>query len=275
VRVRVQRILARAGLASRREAEALLRAGRVSVNGSPVGLGASADPERDRIELDGEPVRAEMLDYWLVHKPRGALTTRRDPEGRPTVLDLLPAEARARRLFPVGRLDRESEGLVLLTNDGALAERVLHPSWGCEKEYRVKVRGRVSPRDAERLERGVWLAEGRTAPARVFGLRYDARRDTTSLSVVLREGRNRQIRRMLARQGLRAERLARVRIGPLALGPLARGAARRLRPAEVAALRDHAGRLSRARRAKAAAGAGPAKRQPKPRKHIRRRKRSP
>lgn len=251
MRARLQRILAGAGLGSRRAAEALLRAGRVTVNGAPAQLGDSADPAHDRIEVDGERIHLAAPAYWILHKPRGVVTTRRDPEGRPTVMDAVPRELRE-QLFPVGRLDRDSEGLVLLTNDGALADRLMHPSWGCEKEYRVRVAGRVGDDAVARLERGVRLAEARTAPARVLARRYDPEQDCTHLRLVLREGRNRQIRRMLARQGLRATRLVRVRMGPLHLEGLARSRARPLAAGELRELLRHAEGLSRAGRPRAA-----------------------
>jgi len=144
MRGRLQRLLAAAGVASRRRAEELVRAGRVRVNGRVAKLGESADPETDRIELDGEALVLQERRFWLLHKPLGVLTTTSDPEGRPTVLDLLPPAAREARLFPVGRLDRDTEGLVLLTNDGEVSQALLHPSRGSEREYRVTVRGRLS-----------------------------------------------------------------------------------------------------------------------------------
>jgi 23S rRNA pseudouridine2605 synthase len=248
-RQRLQKILAAAGIASRRAAEELLREGRVRVNGRTASLGDSADPARDAIAVDGERVRAEPLRYWMLHKPRGVVTTARDPEGRPSVLDLVP-EARV-RLFPVGRLDRETEGLVLLTNDGALAHALLHPSLESEREYRMRVRGRVSEATRLRLERGVPLAEGRTAPARAVVLGFDPEADATRLGLTLVEGRKRQIRRALRALGHPVRRLVRVRMGPLRLGRLARGEARPLRPEEVRALRAHAERLrARAGRAR-------------------------
>jgi 23S rRNA pseudouridine2605 synthase len=223
----------------------------VTVNGQPAHLGESADPGRDEIAVDGERVRPEPLAYWLLHKPAGVVTTRRDPEGRSTVLDLLPPAASRLRLYPVGRLDRDSEGLVLLTNDGELAHRVLHPSWGSEKEYRVTVRGRLDQDTARRLQRGVRLSDGATAPATVAAARWDARGETTTFRLVLREGRNRQIRRMLQHLGLPVRRLVRIRIGPLLLHGLARGRARPLDAAELRRLRDHTVRLSASGRRRA------------------------
>jgi len=234
-RERLQKILAAAGVASRRGAEDLLRAGRVRVNGEIASLGASADPETDRIDVDGEPVAAAPTEYWILHKPRGVITTRRDPQGRPTVVDLVPEAAG--RLFPVGRLDRETEGLVLLTNDGPLAHALLHPSRGVEREYRVTVEGHIAARSLARLARGVRLRDGpRTAPARVGAARFDPREHRSHFDLVLIEGRKRQIRRACAALGHPVVRLLRVRIGPLRLGRLAPGAHRELTAAERRAL---------------------------------------
>lgn len=217
------------------------------VNGRPAALGESADPQRDRIELDGQRISFETRAYWLLHKPRGVVATRSDPEGRGTVLDLLPPEARRLRLFPVGRLDFASEGLLLLTNDGALAQRLLHPSYGSEKEYVVTVRGAVSDAALARLEAGLRLDEWgrRTAPAEASRLGRDATRDEERLRIVLREGRRRQIRRSLARLGHPVRRLVRVRVGPLVLGRLARGRARELTARERGTLLRYAAALLR------------------------------
>jgi len=239
VRVRLQKLLASAGVASRRKAEAWVRAGRVRVNGRVADLGESADPRTDRVELDGRPVRLESPEYWVLNKPRGALTTTRDPQGRPTVIDLLPPEARRQRLFPVGRLDRDTRGLLLLTNDGEVAQALLHPARGSEREYRVSVRGALPSEAVERLRRGVTLDDGPTAPARVSALRRDARRDATTFHLTVIEGRKRQIRRALRALGHPVVELVRVRMGPLRLGLLPEGASRPLRPAERRALRAH------------------------------------
>ena len=233
---RLQKILAAAGLASRREAERLLRAGRVTVNGRTAELGESADPDRDVIALDGTPVTREATDYWIVNKPRGVLTTVSDPEGRATVLDLVPG--RRTRLFPVGRLDLDTEGLILLTNDGPLAQVLLHPSHGIEREYTVTARGRVGARALERLAKGVALDDGVTAPARVGRARHDSSADTTRFSLTLTEGRKRQIRRALEALGHPVVALVRVRMGPIRLGRLAVGSARRLRRGERHQLRS-------------------------------------
>ncbi len=239
-RVRLQKILAAGGIASRRRAEDLLSAGRVTVNDRVARLGESADPETDRISVDGVPVRAERHAYWLLHKPRGVLSTRSDPRGRASVLDLLPRRAlEHHRLFPVGRLDLDSEGLLLLTNDGAVAHALLHPSLGTEREYRVEVRGRLGEREVRRLARGVPLEDGMTAPARVGAVRYRASRQTSELTLTLVEGRKRQIRRALDALGHPVVRLVRRRMGPLRLGELAPGEARPLTPRERRALWTH------------------------------------
>ena len=207
----------------------------MSVNGRVASLGDSARPGIDDVAVDGRPLPGAPRVYWLLHKPRGVVTTARDPEGRPTVLDLVPE--RARRVFPVGRLDRDTEGLLLLTNDGRAAHALLHPSHESEREYRVEARGRLDEASLRRLAEGVELEDGRTAPARPGPARYDARSDRSRFSLVLREGRKRQIRRSLEALGHPVVRLVRVRMGPLRLGRLAPGEARELSPAERRALR--------------------------------------
>ena len=206
----------------------------MAVNGVVAKLGESADPEHDAITLDGERVHAERTVYWLVHKPVGVLTTVSDPDGRRTVLDLVPEE-RA-RVFPVGRLDRDTEGLVLLTNDGALANALLHPSHGVEREYVATARGRMSESSLRRLAGGVGLEDGLTAPAGVARVSYDPRADTTRFHLILVEGRKRQIRRALEALGHPVVRLVRIRMGPLRLGRLPSGASRPLDPRERSAL---------------------------------------
>jgi 23S rRNA pseudouridine2605 synthase len=232
--MRLQRILAAAGIDARRRAEDLIRAGRVRVNGVVARLGERADPWRDEVSLDGEPIRPERPVYWMLHKPRGVVTSTRDPEGRTTVLDLVPEHGA--RLFPVGRLDRDTEGLLLLTNDGLLANALLHPSYGALRVYEVVVRGAMSEERLERLARGVRLDDGWTAPARVAEVRRDVRADTTRFLLTLVEGRKRQIRRALSALEHPVRELRRVRFGPLRLGALPRGAARRLSDAERSAL---------------------------------------
>jgi 23S rRNA pseudouridine2605 synthase len=221
-------------VASRRRAEQLLREGRVAVNGKVAALGGSADPKLDVVTVDGIAIEPEPLAYWIVHKPRGVVTTLRDTHGRPTVVDLLPD--RSLRLFPVGRLDRETEGLLLLTNDGTVAHALLHPSHAIEREYAVTVRGRVAPETLRRLAAGVALDDGMTAPARVGRPRYRASPPTTRFRLSVTEGRKRQIRRALRALGHPVLRLVRLRMGPLRLGRLACGEARPLDARERRAL---------------------------------------
>lgn len=220
------------------------------MNGHVAAVGESADLATDRVEVDGRRVGAEPLAYWMANKPRGVLTTRRDPEGRRTVLSLLPSGLP--RLFPVGRLDADTEGLVLLTNDGALAHRLLHPSLGSEREYDVTVRGRVTSETLRRLERGIVLDDGPTAPCRTARSRFDEGAGATRFDLVLTEGRKRQIRRTLAALGHPVLALVRTRIGSLRLGVLTRGEARPLSPQELRALRTHAAGLRPTPRAPAA-----------------------
>jgi 23S rRNA pseudouridine2605 synthase len=231
---RLQKIIAAAGVSSRRHAEDLLRAGRVTVNGEVATLGASADPVHDVVAVDGVPLERQPLRYWMLNKPRGVITTVHDPEERQTVLDFIPDQRL--RLFPVGRLDRETEGLVLLTNDGALAQKILHPSYETEREYRVTARGRVTAGDLQRLSEGIELEDGLTAPASAGSARYDAKVDATRFTLTLVEGRKRQIRRALEVLGHPVMRLLRVRMGSLELGRLRKGEARELSPRERRAL---------------------------------------
>lgn len=230
---RLQKVIAAAGAASRRQAEEWIAAGRVTVNGRPAILGERADPAADRIEVDGRPLaRAERKVYVLLHKPAGYVTTSRDPQGRPVVNDLLrdiPA-----RLFSVGRLDYNTEGLLLLTNDGELAQRLAHPRHEVEKTYLVRVRGSL-PDDARRdLEQGVKLEEGVTAPARVEKVRMTATH--TWFELTIHEGRNRQVRRMCEAVGFPVSRLKRIRFAFLDLGRLAPGEYRHLSQEEVKSL---------------------------------------
>lgn len=241
--VRLQKILSQAGIASRRAAEQLIVEGRVSVNGVTVTrLGARADPARDDIRVDGRRVRLPRVRrYVLVNKPRGYVTTRRDPQGRPTVLDLLgPSQE---YLYPVGRLDYASEGLVLLTNDGDLALRLMHPRYGVERVYAVLVRGVPDERDLGRLARGVVLDGRRTRPAvvRLDRVAHAGDRARAWLTIAIREGRHQQVRRMCQAVGHPVVRLRRVQLGPLADPRLKPGHARDLTPAEVAALKRAAG----------------------------------
>ncbi|MGB9724578.1 MAG: pseudouridine synthase [Chloroflexia bacterium] len=236
---RLQKVLARAGLGSRRACEELIRQGRVTVDGRVAHLGQSVDLRREEVRVDGRPLPLpEGLTYLLLHKPAGVLSTVRDPHGRPTVLDLVPA---ATRLYPVGRLDLESEGLLLLTNDGELAYRLTHPRYEVEKEYRVLVEGRPSPEVLSRWRSGQVLLEEWPAPAQVEVLRTEG--EATWLRVVLHEGRKRQIRLVAEALGHPVRRLVRVRLDGVRLGPLPPGAWRTLRSEEVARLRRAVGLL--------------------------------
>jgi 23S rRNA pseudouridine2605 synthase len=239
--MRISKILAQAGLASRRGAETLLASRRVTVNGRVrAEPGAQADPDRDVIAVDGRPLpRAEPLAYVVVHKPRGYLSSRRDPAGRPVVIDLVP-QARE-RLFPVGRLDFDAEGLVLLTNDGELANRLLHPRYGVPRVYEVEVEGRVRASELQRWRGGLVLADGPAKPADVEIAAHGPR--TTVLRLAFCEGRKHEVKRYCEALGHPLRRLVRTRLGPLELGGLPPGRHRRVTGRELAALRS----LTRAR----------------------------
>ena len=229
---RVQKVLAAAGLGSRRSCEELIAAGRVAVDGEVVTLGAKADPITQVITVDGERIHTNPnLMYLLLNKPQGVVTTVTDPQGRPTVMDLVPANP---RVYPVGRLDRDTEGLLILTNDGELANRLAHPRWEIEKTYVAQVRGLVKRHQLRALLDGVDLEDG---PAKAKSVReLGNAQDRTLIEVVLTEGRKREVRRMLAAVGMNLERLARVKIGPLPLGDISPGKSRPLTGAEVRAL---------------------------------------
>ncbi len=225
---RLQKVLARAGIGSRRACEELIEAGRVRVNGDVAEMGRRVDPGHDRIEVDGVLVAARPdLVYYLLNKPAGVLSTAADPQGRPTVTQLVPAEP---RVFPVGRLDYRTEGLILLTNDGELAHRLMHPRFGIDKVYLVHVQGDPGRSALRRLREGVELDDGVTAPCKV------ARLAPGLLRVTIHEGRNRQVRRMCEAVGHPVKRLARTRIGPITDPRLPPGRWRRLSTAEVRAL---------------------------------------
>jgi len=225
---RLQKVLARAGIGSRRTCEELIAEGRVTVNGAVADLGRRVDVEHDLVELDGAAigVRPDLV-YYLLNKPPGVVTTADDPQGRPTVVGLVPDEP---RVFPVGRLDVETEGLLVLTNDGELTHRLTHPSFGVDKEYLAHVNGQPTRAELRRLREGVELDDGLTAPAQVSmptpGL----------LRIVLHEGRNRQVRRMCEAIGHPVQRLVRSRIGPITDRKLKPGSWRELTVDEVRAL---------------------------------------
>jgi 23S rRNA pseudouridine2605 synthase len=225
--MRLAKYLAHAGVASRRAAEELIAAGKVRVGGEVV-----TDPARDvsdasAVEVDGRPVAPEPTEVWAVNKPADVVSTAREPGRRRAVTELVDSR---RRVYPVGRLDADSTGLILLTNDGELANRLTHPRYGVPKTYRVRLARPPSERDLEALRRGVRLEDGMTAPAEV------EHRGEREIEITIREGRKRQVKRMAEEVGNDVETLTRVRIGSLELGDLRRGDARRLDESEVAAL---------------------------------------
>ena len=238
---RVQKILARAGVASRRKAEELIEAGRVTVNGEVVTLGAKADPEADHIKLDGKRIEPRTdFHYLVMNKPAGVMSTRHDPEGRPTVLDLVP-ETYRKALVPVGRLDFQTEGLLLLTDDGDFAQRVAHPRYGCTKVYEVKVKDRPPPEALAKLrKRGAVIEGRRVVPIRIEPLQVSGPRGgkNTWWTVEVAEGRTREVREMFFRIGHPVQRLRRVAIGPLRDPNLRPGAVRELTEGEVHTLRQ-------------------------------------
>ncbi|HVD40518.1 MAG TPA: pseudouridine synthase [Solirubrobacterales bacterium] len=229
--MRLAKFLAHGGVASRRKAEEIIAKGVVTVGGEVV-----TDPARDveagdDVRVNGAPVAAEAREVWVVNKPEGVVSTAREPGARPAVVELVETEA---RLYPVGRLDADSTGLLLLTNDGELANRLTHPRYEVPKTYRARLRAPIADRDLERLRGGVELEDGPTAPAKVRRL------GDREIEVTLREGRNRQVRRMLEAVGNEVVELRRVSFGPLRLGGLKVGAARRLSDDEIARLREAA-----------------------------------
>jgi 23S rRNA pseudouridine2605 synthase len=229
---RLQKIIARAGFCSRRRAEQLISAGQVAVNGHVVTeLGLKVDPAAARITVNGKALHTEEEKvYLLLHKPRGYVTTLSDPQGRPIVSDLLPDFAKT-RLFPVGRLDLDSEGALLMTNDGELAHRILHPKFEVKKTYEARVQGRPSAQDLERLEQGIVLDGQKTWPAQVRILQRQAKR--TVLEIIIHEGKKRQVRKMFQALGYPVQRLKRTAYGGLQLGTLASGSYRVLKKRDI------------------------------------------
>jgi 23S rRNA pseudouridine2605 synthase len=235
---RLQRALARAGFGSRRACEQLIADGRVTLNGTVATLGDRIGSASDQVQVDGVTVNLDPnVRYFALHKPAGVITTMDDPQGRTDITGFLPAEGP--RVFPVGRLDRDTEGLLLLTNDGELANRLMHPRFGVEKEYLAEVEGVPTERHVARLRRGVELDDGpaRAASARVVA----ASGDRGALRIVMTEGRKREVRRLLSAVGLPVTRLVRLRVGPIKLGRLPPGAVRDLTAAEVRALAEAVG----------------------------------
>jgi 23S rRNA pseudouridine2605 synthase len=245
--IRLQKILSTAGIASRRAAEQLIVQGRVSVNAATVAeLGSKADPDRDDIRVDGRRVKTPTRRrYFLLYKPRGYITSRSDPQHRPTVIDILAKHGIRDYVYPVGRLDYESEGLLILTSDGELAAMLTHPSHGVGREYEARVLGAPDDHEIERIGRGVVVDGRRTAPAEVRRKKVFEPRDgrvETLLSFVIHEGRNRQVRKMCEAIGHPVVRLRRVAIGPITDARLRPGDFRELSAEEVAALKKNAGR---------------------------------
>jgi 23S rRNA pseudouridine2605 synthase len=226
---RLQKILSRAGIASRRAVEDMIRAGRIKVNGRRAELGQRIDPSKDQVEIDGSltPLREDVA-HFLLNKPVGIVSTSSDPEGRPTVVDLVETDL---KVWPVGRLDIETEGALILTNDGDLTMRLTHPRFSVPKTYVAEVQGSLGSRAARALATGVELEDGTTAPARVNVLERASAGSV--VEITLTEGRNRQVRRMFEAVGHPVRRLVRTSIGPLKLGRLKPGTYRKLGPQEV------------------------------------------
>ncbi len=233
---RLQKLLSRAGFGSRRRCEEIIANGRVQLNGRAARLGDKADPAQDKIAVDGQPIRikAHNFIYIALHKPKGVLSSLEDElgEGRKTVRDLVPLPG---HLYPVGRLDKQSTGLMLMTNDGDLAHKLTHPRYGHRKMYHVTVSGNVPPHILQQWRDGVWLDERKTVPADIKALRKG--KDFTFLEIIMREGRKRQIRRVANILGYPVRSLVRQRIGPISLGNLGVGEWRHLTNSEIAALR--------------------------------------
>lgn len=234
MKLRLNKVLAQAGITSRRGGDRLIADGRVAVGGEVVRNPATlVDPEADRVTVDGRPLpSAEAKRYLLLHKPRGYVTTRHDPQGRRVVTDLVPGGA---RVYPVGRLDLDVEGVLLLTNDGPLTHRLLHPRYGLPREYEAVVSGRVRAEDLPRWRAGVELEDGPAIPVAVGLLESGERASRVRLT--FREGRKHEVKRYCEALGHRVERLRRVAFGPIRLGTLPEGASRPLTPQELRALR--------------------------------------
>lgn len=255
---RLQKVLATAGLGSRRACEEIILDGRVCVNGRRVNeLPVLVDPKSDKITVDGRRISLEQKVTYILNKPKGVLATQKDPRGRKRAVDLM--EGVSERVYPVGRLDADSQGLLLMTNDGDLAAKLTHPRYGVPKTYRARVRGRVGDGVLGKLRQGIWLSEGKTQPARVT-LVYKGR-EYSIVEITLREGRNRQVRRMLAQLGHPVRELTRIRVGKLSIRGLGVGKYRKLNKREL----DDLGKLieqskelaAKKRSARSDTGAGP------------------
>ena len=232
---RLQKILAQAGVASRRKCEELILSGQVEVNGEKVTtLGAKADPAADDIRVGGKPIKKESKLYYMLHKPKGVITSAKDPQGRKVVADYLPGVKE--RVYPVGRLDYDTEGLLLLTNDGEFANMLTHPSHHVPKTYHATVKGVPHGTALEKLAKGIQLEDGMTAPAEVDYHDVDPDSKQATISITIHEGRNRQVRRMFEAIGHPVTRLRRVKFGDLTLHGLPRGKFRPLHPKEVQSL---------------------------------------
>jgi 23S rRNA pseudouridine2605 synthase len=236
--IRLQKILSAAGVASRRASEQMILDGRVTVNGETVReLGTKADPDKDAIKVDGRRIKTDVPDrYIALYKPKGYVTTRKDPEGRRTVMDLI---GEGEYIYPVGRLDYDSEGLLLMMSDGDLAAKLMHPRHEVEKVYEVIVAGVPEPKALDKLRKGVFIEGGRTSPAVVHVENtVKGSRPTTKLTISIHEGKNRQIRRMCSAVGLPVWELRRIRMGPIGLGRLRPGQWRDLTREEVRRLKS-------------------------------------
>lgn len=231
--VRLQRVMAAAGIGSRRECETIIEEGRVEVDGKMVTtLGTRVDPDKQKIKVDGDELKQERLQYFILNKPTGVLSTSNDPSGRMRVIDLIMTK---NRVYNVGRLDQSSEGLILVTNDGELANRLTHPRYGVEKKYHVQVSGQPDAADLKTLTDGVYLAEGKAKATSAKFIRKG--KESSWIEITLMEGRNREIRRLLAKIGHKVRTLKRVSIGPLKLKDLPSGAHRELSSGELKSLK--------------------------------------
>lgn len=237
--MRINKWLASMGVASRRAIDELIQDGKVMVNGNPAELGMQIDPKSDEVTVNGEMVNTEdkpELEYWKLYKPVGVVSTVSDPEDRKTVLDLLKGSKEAQRLFPVGRLDIDSEGLLLMTNDGKLTQKLTHPKYEVPKEYLVWINGPITGTALRRLSSGVKLSDGKTAPATIKVIFREPNR--SKLSMIISEGRTHQIRRMVAKVGATVVRLKRTKLGTLELGEMEPGEVKQLTPEEVEGLKQ-------------------------------------
>lgn len=239
---RLQKYISRCGFASRRKAEELIVAGKVQVNGRTVTeLGVKINPDVDRVKIDGERLEPERMEYYLLNKPKGVITSVTDPQGRSTVMDYLKGVKG--RIYPVGRLDYHTEGLLLLTNDGTLAQGLMHPSHGVKKTYEVKLKGRVADEHLVQIGDGVPLEDGVTSPAELVDYGFDGKTGLTTVEITIHEGRNRQVRRMFEHYGYSIHNLKRLSYAGLTLAGVKRGAYRKLTMPEVRYLKDLAAGL--------------------------------